>query len=93
MDTDFIIRMTFYVCSALAFIFLAEALYLGFIAPLRMRRAINRRLRMQHDVAGGEQAMIRLKSERGINEKDVTMMGGCGACWCSPASPSPWRAS
>ncbi len=76
MDSGFIIRMTFYVCSALAFIFLAEALYLGVIAPMRSRRSINRRLRVQHDVPSGEQAMLRLKAERGIGQQDVTMMGG-----------------
>jgi len=76
MDAEFFIRMTFYVCSALAFIFLAEALYLGFLAPMRSRRAINRRLRVQHDIPSGEQAMIRLKAERGISDKDLTVMGG-----------------
>ena len=48
MDSEFLIRMTFYVCSALAVIFLAEALYLGVIAPMRSRRAINKRLSV-HD--------------------------------------------
>lgn len=76
MDVAFLIRMTFYVCSALALIFLAEALWLGVIAPMRSRRSINRRLRVQHDVAGGEQAMLRLKAERGIEERDVKGMGG-----------------
>jgi len=76
MDTDFLIRMTFYVCSALAVIFLAEALYLGVFAPMRSRRAINKRLRVQHDVTGGEQAMLRLKAQRGIDDRDLTVMGG-----------------
>lgn len=76
MDTDFLIRMTFYVCSALAVIFLAEALYLGVFAPMRSRRAINKRLRVQHDVSGGEQAMLRLKAQRGIDDRDLTVMGG-----------------
>ena len=76
MDTDFIIRMSFYVCSALALIFLAESVYLGFIAPVRSRRAINKRLRVQHDVSGGEQAMLRLKAKRGIDDRDVSLIGG-----------------
>ena len=76
MDTGFLIRMTFYVCTALAVIFLAEAVYLGFIAPMRARRALNRRLRVQSDTTGGEQAMLRLKAERGISEVDVALMGG-----------------
>lgn len=76
MDSDFLIRMTFYVCSALAVIFLAEAIYLGFIAPMRSRRAINKRLRVQHEVTGGEQAMVRLKAQRGIDDRDPSLMGG-----------------
>lgn len=76
MDSGFLIRMTFYVCAALAVIFLAEALYLGVIAPVRSRRAINRRLRMQHDISGGEQAMLRLKAERGIVDGDLSVIGG-----------------
>lgn len=76
MDANFLITMTFYVCSALAVIFLAEALYLGFIAPMRSRRIINKRLQVQHNVSGGEQAMLRLKAERGIDDRDVTVIGG-----------------
>jgi tight adherence protein B len=76
MDSEFLIRMTFYVCSALAVIFLAEALYLGVIAPMRSRRAINKRLRVQNEVTGGEQAMLRLKAQRGIDDRDLSVMGG-----------------
>jgi tight adherence protein B len=76
MDSAFLITMTFYVCSALALIFLAEALYLGVFAPMRSRRIINRRLQVQHNITGGEQAMLRLKAERGIDDRDVTVIGG-----------------
>ena len=76
MDADFLIRMTFYVCSAVALIFFGEAVYLGFIAPIRSRRAINERLRVQRDVTGGEQAMLSLKARRGINDQDLSVMGG-----------------
>jgi tight adherence protein B len=76
MDTGFIIRMTFYVCSALAVIFLVEAVYLGVIAPMRSRRAVNQRLRVQREVTGGEQAMLRLKAQRGITDGDLAVMGG-----------------
>ena len=76
MDSEFLIRMTFYVCSALAVIFLAEALYLGVIAPMRSRRAINKRLSVQSEVSGGEQAMLRLKAQRGIDDRDLSVMGG-----------------
>ena len=76
MDADFLIRITFYVCSAAAFIFLGEALYLGVFAPMRARRAINERLRVQREVSGGEQAMLRLKARRGIDDTDQSMAGG-----------------
>jgi tight adherence protein B len=76
MDSETLIRMTFYVCSALAVIFLAEALYLGVIAPVRSRRAINKRLSVQGEVTGGEQAMLRLKAQRGIDGRDLSVMGG-----------------
>lgn len=76
MEDGFLIRMIFYVSTALAVIFLAEAFYLGVIAPVRSRRAINRRLQIQHDVTGGEQAMLRLKAQRGIDELDPSLMGG-----------------
>lgn len=76
MDTEFLIRMTFYVCSALAVIFLVEALYLGVLAPMKSRRAINKRLRVQNEVTGGEQAMLRLKAQRGIDDRDLSVMGG-----------------
>ena len=73
MDSEFLIRMTFYVCSALAVIFLAEALYLGVIAPMRSRRAINKRLSVQSEVSGGEQAMLRLKAQRGIDDRGAPL--------------------
>lgn len=76
MDADFLIRMTFYVCSAAALIFFGEALYIGFIAPMRSRRAINERLRVQRNVSGGEQAMLAMKARRGINDGDLSVMGG-----------------
>lgn len=76
MDAGLLIRMTFYVCSALALIFLAEAVYLGVIAPSRAKRAINKRLRVQHDVTGGEQAMLSIKAQRGIDDRELAVMGG-----------------
>ena len=76
MDTGYLIRMTFYVCTAMAVIFLAEAFYLGVIAPVRSRRAINRRLRVQHVESSTEQAMLRLKTERGIDDSSPSVAGG-----------------
>lgn len=75
MNADFLIRMTFYVCSAAAVIFFVEAFYLGVIAPIRSRRAINDRLRLQRAVTGGEQAMLTLKAQRGINDAELPMLG------------------
>lgn len=78
MDAGYLVTLTFYVCSALALIFLAEGLYLGVLAPMRARRAINRRLRVQHDMSSGEQAMLALKDERGIGDRDVRKLSGLG---------------
>ena len=94
MDPGFLIRMTFYVCSALAVIFLAEALYLGVIAPMRSRRAINRRLarpaRRLGRRAGHAPPQGRARHRRPRPDGD---RWHCARCWCSRACRSPWRAS
>lgn len=76
MQNDTLIQVAIYVCTAAAAIFLVEALYLGVIAPLRARRQINRRLRAQSESASGEQALIRIKAERGILDADLQVMRG-----------------
>jgi tight adherence protein B len=76
MDSETLLRAAFYVCSAAAAIFLAEAVYMGLVAPLRARRSINRRLRAQAESSSGEQALIRIKAERGILGRDLQVMRG-----------------
>ena len=76
MENEAFIRAAFYVCTAAAFIFLAEAAYFGVVAPLRNRRKINRRLRAQGAELSGEQALIRIKAERGILDRDLEVMKG-----------------
>lgn len=76
MDTDLLMRSVFYVSTAAAAIFLAEVLYSGVIAPIARRRNVNRRLRLQADQVSGEQALLRLKAERGILDRDVVMIHG-----------------
>lgn len=76
MENEAFIKAAFYVCTAAAFIFLAEAVYFGVVAPLRNRRKINRRLRAQSTEVSGEQALIRIKAERGILDRDLEVMKG-----------------
>jgi tight adherence protein B len=76
MENDALIEAALYVFSAAALIFLVEAFYFGVVAPLRNRRKINRRLRTQSEADSGEQALIRIKAERGILDRDVVVMRG-----------------
>jgi tight adherence protein B len=76
MDTEFLIRSALYVSSALAVIFLVQAAYLGLVAPLLSRRSVNRRLRAKDEGLTGEQALLRIKAERGILDRDVKVIGG-----------------
>lgn len=76
MDTDLLIRSAFYVCTAAAAVFLVDAFHSGVIAPISRRRNVNRRLRLQSGEVSGEQALLRLKAERGILDRDVMMMHG-----------------
>ena len=66
MDSVAFIRIAFYVFSAVAAIFLVEAVYLTVAAPLMRRRAINRRLLTQGQGKSGEETLAQLKLERGI---------------------------
>ncbi|MFN4140906.1 type II secretion system F family protein [Aestuariivirga sp.] len=76
MDSEFLIRSAFYVTAALAVIFLVQGIYLGVIAPLQSRRSVNRRLKARDEGLSGEQALLRIKAERGIFDRDVKVMGG-----------------
>lgn len=75
MDQDFLIRSGIYVCSAIAVIVLVEAIYLAVAAPISRKRNVNRRLKTLDEVIIGEQALVRLKAERGILGKDLEVMG------------------
>jgi len=75
MDTVALIRIGFYVCVAAAVIFLVEALYLTFVAPISRKRSVNRRLKAHNEGFAGEQAMVRLKAQRGILDKNLEVMG------------------
>ena len=76
MDVDFLIRSVLYVSSALAVIFFVQTVYLGIIEPLQNRRSVNRRLKALDDGLSGEQALLRIKAERGIFDRDVKGMRG-----------------
>lgn len=75
MNTEYLIRIGIYVCAAAALIFVVEALYLAISAPLRRKRGVNRRLRAIDSGIAGEQALIRLKQERGILDKNLDVLG------------------
>lgn len=75
MNTEYLIRIGIYVCAAAALIFVVEALYLAISAPLRRKRSVNRRLRAIDSGIAGEQALIRLKQERGILDKNLDVLG------------------
>jgi tight adherence protein B len=67
MDSEALTRIAFVVCTAIATIFLVEAVYSTFIAPTIKKREVNRRLRALRSGGNGEQAMLALKAERGIS--------------------------
>ena len=69
------LQLFFYVCVATAAIFLFEAIYLAVAAPIARKRSINRRLKIMSEGHVGEQAMTRLKQQRGIFDGNV---GGTG---------------
>jgi len=75
MDSVALTRIAFYVCVAAAVIFLVEAIYLAFAVPIGRKRSVNRRLRAHDEGFAGEQAMVRLKAQRGILDKNLEVMG------------------
>lgn len=75
MNTDFLIRAAFYVCSAAAAIFLVEAIFMAVAVPVGRRRSVNRRLRTLDAGIAGEQALLRLKAERGLLGQNLQVMG------------------
>jgi len=75
MNTDFIIRVGFYVCAAVAVIFIVEAVFMALSRPISHKRGVNRRLREIDGGLAGEQALIKLKAERGILDKNLEVIG------------------
>ena len=75
MDSVALIRIGFYVCVAVTVIFLVEALYLALATPIIRKRSVNRRLKAHDEGFVGEQAMVRLKTQRGILDKNLEVMG------------------
>ena len=75
MDSTNLIQLFFYVCVATAAIFLFEAIYLAFAAPIARKRSVNRRLKVMSEGYVGEQAMIRLKQQRGILDGNIEVAG------------------
>ena len=75
MDSDFLIRAAFYVCTATAVIFIVEAIFLAVAGPVSRKRSVNRRLKTIDAGIAGEQTMLRLKAERGLLGKDLEVMG------------------
>ena len=75
MDQTKLMQLFFYVCVATAAIFLFEAIYLAFAAPIARKRSLNRRLKVMSEGHVGEQAMIKLKEQRGIFDGNVNGTG------------------
>lgn len=76
MDNIALFKIGFFVCIAVAVIFIAEALYLTFMAPINRKRSVNRRLKAIDQGLVGEQALVRLKEQRGIFDNNLEIMGG-----------------
>lgn len=76
MDSANLARIGFFVCVAIAAILLFEALYLTFVIPAQRKRSVNRRLRAMDSGTLGEQALIQLRAERGIFDRNLEQIGG-----------------
>jgi len=75
MDFEALTRIGFYIAAAVAAIFLVEAIYLALARPFGRNRGINRRLKSLNDGVVGEQALLRLKAERGIVDGELQLAG------------------
>ena len=76
MDFDYLTRIALYVCSAVAAIFFVETIYFALAAPIGRDRNVNRRLKALNRGLAGEQALIKLKAERGMLDIDLELTGG-----------------
>ncbi len=75
MDNIALTKLIFLVCVATAAIFFVEAIYLAFVAPVSRTRSVNRRLKVMSEGFVGEQAMVRLKEQRGILDRNFDVTG------------------
>ncbi len=75
MDFEALTRIAFYIAAAVAAIFLVEAIYLALARPIGRKRSINRRLKALNGGAEGEQALLRMKAERGIIDGELQLAG------------------
>lgn len=75
MDFEAFTRIAFYVAAAVATIFLVEAIYMALARPIGRRSGINRRLKALNAGQAGEQALLRLKAERGIIDGELQLAG------------------
>jgi tight adherence protein B len=75
MDFEALTRIAFYIAAAVAAIFLVEAVYLALARPIVRSRGINRRLKALNDGVVGEQALLRLKAERGNVDGELQLRG------------------
>ena len=74
MDQTALLRIGFYVCTTLAVVLAAQALFLLVMRPVNRRQSINRRLRAMAETESGEQALKLVKAERGIVGDDIQML-------------------
>lgn len=71
MDQTALLRIGFYVCTTLAVMLAAQALFLMVMRPVNRRQIVNRRLKAIDETASGELALKLIKAERGIIGDDL----------------------
>lgn len=76
MTSANLIQAILYISAAVTVIAAAELAYLWLVVPVARKRSINRRLRTIGDTTSGEEALLRIKAERGILEGDLKLIGG-----------------
>jgi tight adherence protein B len=75
MDQTALLRIGFYVCTTIAVVLAAQALFLLVMRPVNRQQNVNRRLKAIGETASGELALKLVKSERGITRDDLRMVG------------------
>jgi tight adherence protein B len=75
MDYMVTTKILFYITTAVAVMFLVEAVYFAVSGPLSRQRSVNRRLSTMKTGKGGEEALRLLREERGIFVNDLSAIG------------------